>query len=103
MDANSRIRQLMQDRGLSVYMLSKKSGISNTTLQNMFARNTMPSIATLEAVCKGLGITMAQFFQEGDSMVIDEQQRQLLEEFSKLPPHQREAIIHLIHAMNIQT
>lgn len=102
MDVTEKIRRLMQERGWSMYMLSKKSGLSSTTIQTMFARSTLPSIPTLEAICTAFGITMSQFFQEGDPVPLDDQQKRLLEEFAKLPQHQREAVIALLHAMNIQ-
>lgn len=103
MDAAMRIKELMHERGWSMYMLSKKSGLCSTTVQTMFARNTMPSITTVEAVCKAFGITMAQFFQDGDEIIVDDEQKELLREFSKLPPHQRKAILELLHSMNIET
>lgn len=65
MDVNGRIRQLMKERSWSEYRLAKMSGLSASTLSNLFTRNTTPSIGTLEAICKGFGITLGQFLQKG--------------------------------------
>ena len=68
MDVHKRLRQLLNERGWTEYRLSKKCGLSESTLANIFRRNTMPSITTLEAICNGFGITLSQFFAE-DKMV----------------------------------
>lgn len=60
MDVHSRLRQLLKERGWTEYKLSKKCGLSESTLANIFRRNTTPSIATLEAICRGFGITLSQ-------------------------------------------
>ena len=66
MDVHVRLRQLLDERGWTEYKLSKQCGLSESTLANIFRRNTMPSISTLEAICRGFGITLSQFFAEGD-------------------------------------
>ena len=66
MNTNERLQRLLKERGWSMYRLSLQSGLSQATLANIFRRNTLPSIATLEAICKGFGITLAQFFAEGE-------------------------------------
>ena len=66
MDTHSKLRQLMSERGWTAYRLAKESGLSESTLANIFKRNTVPSISTLEAVCAAFGISLAQFFAEQD-------------------------------------
>lgn len=65
MDAQKRIRQLMEERGWTDYRLAKEANLSHSTVTNMFNRNNAPTPPTLEAVCKAFGITLAQFFAEG--------------------------------------
>ena len=48
MDVLQRIRELMEERGWSSYRLAVASGLSQSTIANMFRRNTVPSIPTLE-------------------------------------------------------
>lgn len=47
MDILDRITELREERGWSVYKLAEESGLTQSTLANMFSRKTMPSIATL--------------------------------------------------------
>lgn len=73
MDAKARIRELMAERKWSEYRLAIASGLSQSTVANIFNRNTTPSVATLERICAGFGITLAQFFAEGDMVELTEE------------------------------
>lgn len=64
MDALRKINRMRLERGWTVYRLSVESDVPQSTLINMFNRETQPSIVTLEAICKGFGITLAEFFTE---------------------------------------
>lgn len=59
-----RIKILYMKKGWSVYRLAKESKIAYSSLNNMFLRNTQPTIYTLEKICCGLGISMSEFFAE---------------------------------------
>ena len=97
MNVLERIAQLKDERGWSNYKLSQMTGVSQTTLRNMFTRNTLPSIATLESICKGCGITLAQFFaNESEPIPLDEEQKALLKTWGVLSKKQKEALLILI-------
>ena len=53
MDAKTRIQELMEERGWTIYELAKRSGLAQTTISNMWKRNTEPSIPSLRAICDG--------------------------------------------------
>ena len=65
-DTNGRIKELLKQRGWTAYKLSKQSGVAESTVNNILKRNTVPSVTTLEYICGGFGMTMAQFFAEGE-------------------------------------
>lgn len=50
MDAQKRIRQLMEKRGWTDYRLAKEANLSHSTVTNMFNKNNAPTLPTLEAV-----------------------------------------------------
>ena len=50
MDVLDRLRRLMYERDWTEYRLAKESGLSQSTISNMFYRNTIPSIPTLEII-----------------------------------------------------
>ena len=100
MDTNERLRQLLQERGITTYKLSLLSGLSNTTLANVFKRNTVPSISTLQAICKGFGITLSQFFTEGEMVELTPELKEFFDCWVNLTAEQKSALLNLIKSMN---
>lgn len=86
MDTHERLRQLLNERGWTEYRLAKNCGLSESTIANIYRRNTVPSLSTLEAICKGFGITMAQFFAEGEMVEINPELKELFENWVNLTP-----------------
>ena len=99
MDAKARIKELMSERKWSEYRLAIASGLSQSTVANIFNRNTTPSVATLESICAGFGITLAQFFAEGEMVEMTEEQREMFSAWSTLTKEQKEALQQLILVM----
>lgn len=95
-----KLRYLMKERGWSEYRLSKECGLSQSTLANIFRRNTMPSITTLEAICNGFGITVSQFFAEGDMIELTDDLKQLFHSWVVLTAEQKKAVLLMIENMN---
>ena len=100
MDINQRLNSLLKARGWSQYRLAKNCGLSESTLQNIFHRNTCPSFTTLDAICTGFGITLAQFFAEGDMVELSPQLKELFDNWLSLTPEQKDAALAMIKAMN---
>ena len=100
MDTHERLRQLLNERGWTEYRLAKNCGLSESTIANIYRRNTVPSLATLEAICKGFGITMAQFFAEGEMVEISPELKELFENWGNLTPEQKKAANQMLKAMN---
>lgn len=97
MDTIERIRYHMKLRGWSEYRLAKESGLSQSTIANIFRRNTLPSIPTLEIICNAFGISLSQFFSDGNNSYLSEEQAELINQWSKLAPNKRIALLNLIN------
>ncbi len=100
MDTHSRLRQLMSERGWTAYRLAKEGGLSESTLANIFKRNTVPSISTLESVCSAFGISLAQFFAEGKMVELTPELKELFDCWVSLTPEQKQAALQMLRAMN---
>lgn len=85
-----RIRELCDERHWSWYQLSKASGIAYSTLSTMLNKQNMPSLPTLQKLCQGFGISIAEFFDPKrlDSSLTEEQRR-CLSLFTSLTPEDR--------------
>lgn len=102
MDINIRLKELLANRGWSEYRLAVKCGLSQSTIANIFRRNTIPSVSTLEAICTGLGITLSQFFSDENIKYVEltPDLQRLFEGWKKLSIEQKEALLHLVDAIN---
>ena len=101
MDINERLKNLLSERGWTEYRLAKNSGLSESTIINIFKRNTVPSIATLEAICNGFGITLSQFFADGDMIDLTPDTKELFQNWRSLTQEQKAAVLQLIKTMNM--
>ena len=69
MDVVKRINELMTTQELTEYQLAKFSGLADSTISNMRRRNTVPSVPTLEQICKALDISLSQFFADKNTVM----------------------------------
>ena len=99
MNAQNRIKDMMEARGWTEYRLAKESGLSPSTVTNMFKRNNAPTLPTLEAVCVAFGITLAQFFAEGNPLELTDEQQTLYAKWSSLTEKQRNLLLELMDTM----
>lgn len=102
MDTNDRLKRLLGARGWSRYKLAKNSDLSDSTLSNIFKRNNVPTIPTLEAICKGFGITLSQFFADGEMVELTPELKELFDNWLSLTVEQKAALLQLIKSINNQ-
>lgn len=100
MDTLQRLNRLLDERGWTVYRLAKSCGLSESTLANVFRRNTVPSITTLERICDGFGITLSQFFADGEMVELTPELKELFDNWLNLTASQKKAANQILRAMN---
>jgi len=100
MDTHARLRELMRKRGWTAYRLAKESGLSESTLANIFKRNTVPSITTLETICAAFGISLAQFFAENEMVELTPELKKLFDHWVSLTLEQKQAALQMLQAMS---
>ncbi|MGM9647657.1 MAG: helix-turn-helix domain-containing protein [Eubacteriales bacterium] len=99
MDTNERLRKLLKERGWTMYRLSVNSGLSESTIANIFRRNTIPSVDTLERICDAFGITLAQFFADSEMVEMTPDLKELFDSWLSLTPEQKKAALQMMKAM----
>ena len=87
MNIIDKIYQLMEVRGWTAYMLAEQSGVDPSTIGHMFAKRHAPKIATLEKICKAFGITLSEFFADGET---SEDNLELVSLIGMLSPKRKE-------------
>ena len=98
-DILKEITRLRLSRNWSEYELAIRSNLSPSTSSTWYRKNQTPTIPSLEKICKGLGITLSQFFAEGeDTLSLTQEQREMLDSWSSLNEKQQEIFLALLKA-----
>ena len=103
MDVLARIKKLRLERGWTEYELAKRSGLPQSTISTWYSRNMLPTITSLESICKGFGISLSQFFLEdasGDPVVLSKKQAKLVISASRLDPAQYDRLLDFLDALH---
>lgn len=95
MNVLKRINELRLAKNWSVYRLSVEADLPQSTTTNMINRETLPSITTLEAICKAFGISVSEFFQEENGNECADY-GELEKYFNQLPDETKKAVFSLI-------
>ena len=96
------IKKQREARGWSEYQLAERSGLPQSTISSWYKKNMTPSFASLEKICEAFGITLSQFFSDGeDSVVLTVPQREMLNKWNCLTETQREALLILMDSMRL--
>lgn len=99
----NRIEELCKKKNMSRYRLSQKSGISQSSISNLFNRKSLPSLITLDKICNGLDITLSQFFLQDETTVdLTDEQSCILEEWSSLTEIEKELVKAYIQGIRRQ-
>lgn len=94
-DVLARIREEQIKRSWSDYELAEKSGITQSTISTWYKRGIEPGIASVEKICDGLGISLAQFFQIDEKM-LSKEQKELFEVWSQLSDNQKKKVLAML-------
>ena len=100
MDIREKLLGLMKERNWSYYRLAKESDMAWSTVRNMFERGTEPTLPTLEAICKGLDITLADLLVGYSVAELSDDQRELLENWEKLDASDKKLCLDLLRSLN---
>lgn len=96
-DVLEKITQERMSRDWSEYTLAKNSGIAQSTISTWYRKKLQPSISSIEKICKGLDITLAQFFSyEDQDNTLTPKQQEILEVWKYLTESQKNAILEMI-------
>lgn len=85
MNILERIKELCNERHWTIYKLAEESGITQSTITNMFYRKTLPSLTTLLAICDAFSITPSQFFDDENIAVgLSSEEENIVKQYRKL-------------------
>lgn len=93
MDVVKKLEALRDQKKWTNYRIAKESGLSQSTIENIYRRRSKPQIETLEVLCKTFGISLAQFFAEDEKMAfLTDTQIEIVSLFEQLNDREKRAI-----------
>lgn len=97
MDVLGKLHKLLDERGWTDYRLAQMSGLHESTISNIYRWNNIPTITTLESICKAFGITLSQFFADDDSDMVEvtPELKELLDAWKPLTPTERATVLQV--------
>lgn len=90
MDVLEKIDMLRKEKGWSINYLAMESGLTQSTLNNLYSRKTEPKISTLRAICGAFGITLSDFFKE------EENEDELISRVRLLSQENKQALLQIL-------
>ena len=94
MDTLNRIDELRLEKGWSVNNLAMEAMITQSTLNNLYARKTEPKLSTLRALCDAFGITLSEFFNEEKE--VNDYEAELIKRIKGLNHSQQKTLLAFI-------
>ena len=91
-----KIDRMRAERGWSLYRLSEESGVAHGTIRNWMGTDTYPLIPALEKICEAFGISLAEFFAEGNLSELTPRKKSLCDNFDILTESERVAVEAII-------
>lgn len=95
-----KINRLCEKHHMTQYELAKRAGMTQSSVSNLMSRGTVPTLGTLEKICKGFGITLAQFFtEEGVFPDLSEEQQEMLNAWETLSTKEKATLMKILESI----
>lgn len=96
MEVLTRIVELREKKGWSLYQLASKAGLTYKTLYNWYNGETVPTLKALEAVAEALEIPLYSLFTTDRVYIANDELQELLQKWEKLDQKQKAAVMNVI-------
>ena len=102
-DVINRIQELLDFNHWSLYKLAKESSLPYSSLNNLFHRKNCPTIATLERICIGFGISLPEFFNFTENPLrnnnISPEKQDILNSYDSLSAKDKELLVAYLRGL----
>ena len=93
-----RVSQLRNQKGVSAREMSLALGQSESYINKIENRRTLPSLTGFIYICDYFNLTPQEFFNDNDES--PQKSKELIQEFEKLTPTQADHILQVIKDLN---
>lgn len=101
MDISKRLKEIRENKKISIYKLSQESQVSESHIRNLERGVKNTTVETLEMLVKHLNMTMSEFFNENNDVTyLTPSEKILLDYYRTLPDETATAIIEFCEKLN---
>ena len=80
-----KIERIRKEKNFSRYRLAQRSGLTQSYITTLLNRNNTPFIQSLDKICNGLDMTLAEFFRtDNERRDLTKEQTHILDAWDKL-------------------
>lgn len=97
-DVIQKLEKLKFENNYTNYKIAKLCGISESTIINIYERNSIPHIDTLEKICNAFGLSLSQFLLEDEENLVplNISQREMFKKWQILSEEQKKLVNEFI-------
>lgn len=101
MTSMEKIKNLRNAKGLTIYKLSKETGITQNHISDLECGRRNPSLDTLKRLIVPLGISLSELFCDDETITyLTESERKLVENYRTLPDDKGKLLLEMSEALN---
>ena len=93
------LSKLLGERRWTQAYLAQMTGIAQSSLGRIMAKESLPSLPTLEKICEALDVTLSQFFCEGDPDDLTQPQSEVLAIWNDLSVQEQEVVLAMLRGL----
>lgn len=94
-----RITKLCNQKNWSYYHLAKEAGFQQATLKPIIKEQNMPSLHTIEKICKAFNISISDFFDDNIFKEGTEQKELFISLWEELQPNDQEKVLIYMYGL----
>lgn len=100
MNISERLKKVRKSKNISIYKLSKQSGISETHIRDLERGDRNPSFDTLNRLVEPLGLSLSELFNESDNIAyVNSSEKELLECFRMLSDDKANSLLAFVKTL----
>ena len=100
-DISQRIKQIRTSKQISIYRVSKETGIAQNYIRDLENGRRNPSLDTLERLIVPLGITLSELFNvDEETSYLSKKEHQLVENYRVLPDEKSDFLLQMSEILN---
>ena len=95
MDFGARLEYIRTQRKISIYKISKTTGLSNSYIRDLERGKRNPSLDTLYRISVPLGVSVSELLNESEELsYLSAEEKDIIENIRLLSDEKRDALLH---------